>query len=143
MCADVGLFTRVGADVTGLMFQTIKGPRTEWTLVRSRDLRFIDRVIAGSERNRFRAWICHVSGSRLGHCVRSSAIEKGAGALKDGKRHDEDAGVDEKERDAATRERDSTLVREGCVLDYFMCVRTTVYGGQTKIGKGLFVVVEL
>lgn len=84
MCADVGLFAGVGANVTGLVFETIKGTRAERTLVRTRDLRFVDGVVAGSKRSRLWTWIGHVGGSRLSHCVRARFGD--AGALKDGNR---------------------------------------------------------
>lgn len=87
MCADVGFLAGMGANVSGLVFETVKGTGTERALVRTRDLRLVDGVVASCKGSRIGGGIGHVGGGRLRHCRKEN---KGgrleiAGALKDGR----------------------------------------------------------
>lgn len=70
MCADVRLLAGVGANVSGLVLETIESTGAERTLVWPGDLGLVDGVVASCESSGVGIGVCHVGGSGLGHCVR-------------------------------------------------------------------------
>ena len=76
MCADVGFFAGVGANVSCLVLETVERARAKGALVRSGNLRLVYSVVASCERSSIGAGFGHICRRRLSHYAKGAIADR-------------------------------------------------------------------